>query len=205
MKYTFGEYDESKIIKNFELSEKDGKKLITINFLSGNSYTLPGTFDNVCRIENKVKRQALERSKYHPYPDVSLTEYLQNENNKYALLALMDVFSLTMMATYGSNIKANTMSEIIGKIIAGALAAFIIYDLNKIKNNYKEQKEVEKYDMFLAIEKVLFTESQLGNINLTERERKLNINNIDDYSLKEVKCLKKKLDISDIFAEYYHK
>lgn len=205
MKYKFGDYGKNRIIKNFELSEKDGKRLITINFLDGNSYTLPNTFDNACKIEDKLKKQALERSTYQPYPDVSLTQYLQNENSKYALFALFDMFSLTMMAYYSSNIKASTMSEIIGKIIAGALAAFIIYDLNKIKNNYKEQKEIEKYDIFLAKEKALFTESQLGNINLTERERKLNINNIDDYSLKEVKCLKKKLDISDTFASYDRK
>ena len=205
MKYKFGDYEKNRIIKNFELSEKDGKRLITINFLDGNSYTLPNTFDNACKIEDKLKKQALERSTYQPYPGVSLTQYLQNENSKYALFALFDMFSLTMMAYYSSNIKASTMSEIIGKIIAGALAAFILYDLNKIKNNYKEQKEIEKYDIFLAKEKVLFTESQLGNINLTERERKLNINNIYDYSLKEVKCLKKKLDISDTFASYDRK
>ncbi len=48
MKYKFGKYERSQIIKNFEV-EPDNNK-ITVNYLSGDSYILSYTFENKVKI-----------------------------------------------------------------------------------------------------------------------------------------------------------
>ena len=197
MKYKFGKYERSQIIKNFEV-EPDNNK-ITVNYLSGDSYILPYTFDNKVKIEADVEKQAVERSKYNPLPNVSLTEYLHDENTKYAFLAASDVV-FSMLLQSGSD----TPYKAIANVLTGTMVACFIYNLHAIKKNWNQIKDIEKYDIYLKMKNILFDECQLGNPNITEKERKLTTNNIDDYTLDEVKCLKKKIDRSNSFLEYDH-
>ena len=172
---------------------------IKVNYLSGDSYTLSYTFDNKVKIEDKVEKQAIERSKYHPSPNASLSEYLHNENTKYAFLAASDVvFSMLLQSGNDTPYKA------IANVLTGSMALFFIYNIYTIKHNFDQIKDIEKYDTYFEIKNVLFDECQLGNPNITEKERKLTTNNIDDYTLDEVKCLKKKIDRSNSFLGYDH-
>ena len=201
MKYKFGKYERSQIIKNFKV-EPDNNK-ITVNYLSDDSYILPYTFDNKVKIEADVEKQAIERSKYHPSPNVSLSEYLHNENTKYAFLAVLDIFNSIMLQT-SRNLKGNTPGEVIANVLTGSMALFFVYNIYTIKHNFDQIKDIEKYDTYFEIKNVLFDECQLGNPNITEKERELTTNNIDDYTLDEVKCLKRKLDRSNSFLGYDH-
>ena len=199
MKYEFGDYEKDEIIEDY-ITITGQQNIISVAYLDGHSDMLPYTLKNLKEIRDKMLQQAKERSEYSKNEGNNANIDLQNE-------LVMDLIGASMSAAGIVMVQPKdleTTSIVVSAMFTGTFSILLHNFIKKIYNNVIEQnakeKDIEKYDIYLAIREFLINHKD--NLKLTDREKKLDINTIDRYSLKEVKKLQKTLEKCDAFKEF---
>ena len=199
MKYEFGDYEKDEIIEDY-ITITGHQNIISVTYLDGHSEMLPYTLKNLKEIRDKMLQQAKERSEYSKNEENNANIDLQNE-------LVMDLIGASLSAAGIVMVQPKdleTTSIVVSAMFTGTFSIILHNFIKKIYNNVIEQnakeKDIEKYDIYLAIREFLINHKD--SLKLTDREKKLDINTIDRYSLKEVKKLQKTLEKCDAFKEF---
>ncbi len=188
MKYEFGDYEKSEIIEDY-ITVVGIEQIILVHYLSGNTEIIPNTLANEISIRKRMIEQAIERSK------CDRAKELQNSIIMDIIGSSIDVSGIMMVQPK----DLDTFSKVVATMFIGVFSVLLAGHAKRIHNSIEEIKDIEKYDIYLAIRELL-TEYR-DNQKLSDREKKLDIKNIDRYSLKEVKKLQKTLKKCDAFKE----
>lgn len=189
--YSFAELED--IIENYKTS----KDKIIITFLDGSNYEIPLTEKNERDLLNQMIEQARVRSN-------SSALYDAKEKRKKTLMWTISQISFTVLNIIlfsTSDIKAmRVFTGVLGSIIA--ITAVI--DGFGYKFTCDEIKELEKYDIYLSIMSKLenATDPNLFN-GVKKQEEPLNINTLDNYSLKDIKKIRDNLKRSEKYKSYF--
>lgn len=176
MKYGYGNYDNFKnIIKEYK--NKDDKIIVT--YLDDSTCIKPFSKSNEEDIISTMIKQAQDRSKS------SMLNDAKKERNGY--IATFGACAVTSIIFFTS---AFTQPELIMKIInsvsAGAVSFVTISTIcvakPLINELIDEIHELKKYNIYLSMKPKL------------ENTTEININNLDNYSLKDLKKIKNNLE-----------
>lgn len=176
-------------VRNEELIQKykvNGDK-ITIMFLDGTIHEVDLTEENENDLLSRMLKQAQERNE-------SLEMNLAIRERRQAFLWAM-YLSMIDLVYINTTINATTdRGEIFGTIVSGIVGLTIVINGSVCKARNDEIRELKKYAIYLNI-RDRFEEMGDKPILLGEngREEFLNINTLDDYSLHDIKVIRKKL------------
>lgn len=183
MKYGYENGKVEELIRNYKTDDNE----MIITFLDGSKYTIPFTKEE----ENKILKQMLEQAKNR---NESSALYDARYERKKAIHKTLTQIFCTIINGFSSHIYEETGWEIVFRILGGVTGIFIIIHGVDWKLKTDEIKELEKYDIYLSIMEKLdnTTNDNLFN-GIKNRKVKLNINTLDNYSLKDIKRIKQNL------------
>lgn len=182
MKYCYEGSDLSQLIRNYE---KTDDKII-INYFNKTSCELPLTDLNEENIQKIMLEQAILRSNSSSMCDSS------------TLLSKSKLFLIPWLLFGCTNIRSlslfnfSTRSDILDFIFIGVSGIVLVLNGVVIKINSDEIKELKKYDIYLEIRDALEKYSNIFN-SFDLSDKQLNINTLDNYSLKDLQNIKSKL------------
>lgn len=183
-------------IKNYEKFEDK----IIINFLDGSSQEIllkDGTEEEIL---NKMLVQAKER-------DMSLTvKEIIDKRRHYLLQEICNIllgFSSTLRLIT-SKMTENNLSFTLNSITASGFCILAIINGVEFKIYNDELKELKKYAIYLDLLNKLEQSNQLNINSLLKIDGKyVNINTLDNYSLKEIRELINNINYSKTFDDSY--
>lgn len=184
MNYGYDGKSGNAIIKNY--SKVDN--MIIITHLDGTLSSMDLTEENEEKIQNEMINQAVERSNSKRYDEAS------KKADYYLCVTIMN--SLFMIDTLNdiNKYKDNLRYACIGITAAFGLTA--IYDFKKLKSKYDEKRDIQKYDIFLSLISDIEKNSSNQDLydNVSRKEKEININTLDSFSLNDLKHMKKNLE-----------
>ncbi len=184
------------LIKKYEKDFRDNT--IKITFLDGSSYIVPLTYENEQAILDKMLEQAQQRSE-----SKALQNAIQKRRIDFPLLVMK--VSALMLNSANYSVANSKESKVIYSVLGGLIAVTIALNGVEIKFTSNEINELKKYDIYLAIkEKLEKNEYNCNNFNgIKECLGTLNINTLDNYSLKEIRRIKANLDKGEKWVPYF--
>lgn len=195
MKYGYKNIENGELIQNYTID--DGK--IKITFLDGTYYEMPLTIENEINLLNKMFKQAEDRSQS------SALEDAKKRKKRILLSNAVGFFSVALLISTVSAIVLDvpyTTSALLG-INAGFGMA--LADKGSYKHQKEEIEELEKYDIYLAMREVL--EKNIANPilynEIDKQHEGLNINTLDEYSLKDIKVIQNNLKRIEEYSQYF--
>ncbi len=179
MQYGYKDANYEELIKGYFIFEND----FVVHYLDGSADIFPITNHNIDVIYNKMIEQAKERDK-------KSYELTKNSISKCTFLLISRAIVSTLALSYSFVITSfNTkIILLLGGTILGMATLLYAFVLSQLK---RKNNELEKYNIYLNMREEL-EEKNLWAIN---------INTIDEYSLEEVKKLKKFLETDDYKIE----
>lgn len=186
MKFNYGLEGLENVIKNYSI-ENDK---IFINFFDGTHYEVDLTENNEQTLLNKMLEQAKQRRASDALRDIT-------SRRKKKLLPMLSNGTLTILMMY-KYVVSGSMVCFLGSSL-GLLSAI---DVGIIYKSYSDAiKELEKYDIYLSIYERLEKINDPNIFNgIDNGETLLNINTLDNYSLNEIKQIRKNLALCE---KYY--
>lgn len=186
MKFGYDSADSKYLIQNYSI--ENGK--IIINFLDGSHYDIDLTENNEQTLLNKMLDQAEKR------------------NNSNALHKALFSRKVKLLPTLSNGILATLM---LGNYIVYSKKIVLLIGLlaslcagkygGQFKSYSDEVNELIKYDIYLSIRERL---EKINDPNIfsgiDNGQTLLNINTLDNYSLKEIKQIRKNLALCE---KYY--
>ena len=170
MKHGYYGIDSSKLINNYKIEEDK----IIITYLDYSTEELPYTKETENIIINKMLEQAIERDNSSTLNDASAAKNMSVIfGSTMGLITVANVYGLYNNLSDYNNMLFGTLALITGTAV--------VTDLMILKKDSNELDELKKYRLYLSIRKEL------------EEQNNININTIDNYSLKDIKRLKKNL------------
>ena len=190
MKYSFSGRSPLDIIRNYRIVDNE----IIITYLPSYEERLPFTVENEVKVLEKMLLQARDRSECFSLENAKKDrDYYLPRIISHSLLALSNTINL-----------CKTNSQYVKSLAGFALTlcsisvAFASYEYCKRNNRIKD---VEKYNIYLELKDKL---DELNNslnssipIELEKNGIILNINTLDDFSLREIKQFRKKIIDND--------
>lgn len=191
MKYGYEGADCSKLIKKYEIS--DNKIIIT--YLDGSVYTMPYSIENEKDILDLMLEQAKDRSK-------ATTIFRQNSFGKH-MLSLGAISSAGAISYFlGMSVIDMPSAKACCAAAGVALSACSLVE-GAISLRYFDQiKELEKYDIYLSIREDIKLANKKKLFKGINKECNLYINTLDNFSLRDLKKIKKNLKSSIDFGYY---
>lgn len=184
MKFAYPGSKKEELIKEYKLL--DGK--IVVNYLDGNTEELP--LDKEQEIYEKMIKQAQQRKN-------SKALFVAKCRSKKQFSLTVMICELSALGTLITITSPSIISKLIGimMITPCSFLGFSKEDYEKIR---EQIRELSKYNIYLSIKDSIENEQKNGNngdlfkkINNTEEN--LNINTLDNYSLKEIKRIRQNL------------
>lgn len=173
MKYEYENAINSEIIKSFEISNNK----IHINYLDESNYDIPYSIDNERYLLEVMLEQAEERN------DSNTLKILQSKRNIYASKTLL--FGLITYLNYYAANNYNNDINILNSTLITLLCIITVANGLGYGCANEEIKDIKKYKLYLSMIKKL---EKYNNSNAFPT-----INDIDNYTLKDLKKLKKTL------------
>lgn len=190
MKYGYDGVEEKELIYNYTIN--DNKIIIT--YLDGSSEEIPLTRENEKELLNKMIEQAIERNNSSA---LSLAKRERNWNCFQGILTALMMCANGGIVSLSDDIVANTFCGI--ACISAGLCT-IGYGMS-YKFSKDEVEELKKYDIYLSIRKRLEASAELVFKGVKMQEA-LTINTLDNYSLKDIKKIRKNLEIIRYCPEF---
>lgn len=173
MKYGYLGVNFNEIIKKYKKEENS----ITVTYLDNSTKILPNTKEQEQKIIENMIQQAYDRDKSNMLNETkSLKDFCT-----YMGLGMSIV---TAMSCYGAAVNDDVSNKFIFGLLAIITGSSTLVDSLLYNNSSEEIEELKKYRLFLSIMKQIEDSNEYNNIN---------INTIDDYSLKDIKKIKKNL------------
>lgn len=188
MKFDCGLEGLKDVIQNYSI---ENDKII-INFLDGTHYEIALTEKNEQTLINKMLEQAQKRS------DSGALQSLLVQSGLHLNISIFGALMLTfVLGIYYSSEKLSSLSLSLSAVL---LLALEVLNVRAIGLSDKVN-ELKKYDIYLSIRERL---EQINDPNIfngiDNGETLLNINTLDNYSLKEIKQIRQNLALCE---EYY--
>lgn len=184
MKFGYEGANLSELIRKYKVSNQ----MMAINFLDDKgSFIIPYNEE----VEQQIQDYMIEQAKLRK-ENMDLNEYNNDLSRTVSLSLVGGGFSI--FSTVGLITAEQIFTQsYFGSLLVYAGAITILSSLVAIKQN-KKVKELKKYDIYLSIRE------QLDNIcdtklyeGVSPKRQSLNINTLDDYSLKELKDISSNL------------
>lgn len=177
---------ESELIQNYEIL--DNKIIIT--YLDGSKKEEPFTKKNEKKLLCKMLKQAKDRSKSLELNNI---KKVREERIFSDVLTETGLGSLLLTNLIYQNNPGNIRDLSI--IIAGlGFSAIAVTSILSYKSKSDKIKELEKYDIYLAIRKQLENSTDPNLFDgVKSKEKILNINTLDHYSLNDLKKIRDNL------------
>lgn len=183
MNYGYENADLSKLIQKYEIIDNQ----IVITFLDGSNNNIALTKPNEESVLNEMLWQAFVRNN-----STALDKAMEkrNENFRWMMMqagfTLMNAFTICAAKQYGVKIFGMVLGGLTGTI---TLSWGISY-----KHFNDVVKELKKYDIYLSMRKQL-EENVSHEVfkGIKNPNETLNINTLDNYSLKEIKKIQNNL------------
>ncbi len=193
MKYEIEGIKKEETIKGYKILNNS----IIVTYLDGNLKVFPYTKENEMIIVNEMLKQAKHRESdlYSAYMDAKLKEK-QGE-----------IFIGTSMFTISEIVATYAFLEaefgIVSRVVLSCLGTgwlFILIDtLRCQKKTSKEMDDIEKYHLYLEIKEAIehLPESKLYELynGIKSKVSTLNINTIDEFSLKDLEKISNNLKL----------
>ena len=191
MKHGYEGADSGVLINNYKSNENK----IVITFLDGNTYEIPFTKENEKELLNIMLGQAKEREKSNAMNDAL-------KKRKHLLISLAIVASSTIASSYFFSTVKHSLLETIAFLIGGVCGITLISNTIVWHFSNKEIQELDKYSLYLSIMDELEVNQDPNILNGVRKKEDdtLNINTIDNYSLKEMKKIKANLGRSSQYS-----
>lgn len=184
MKYGYGNTLEGELIQNYKISCDK----IVITYLDGNFDVIPLTKENEEDLLNQMIMQAQDRSQS------SALSKAKKERDRAQLHACLELLNVLLFGAVV--VVSDSKIQKMYSIIFGCIFCLRFVKHQKI-GDFKadEVEELEKYDIYLSMREALEEYIEDPNLfkGINAREEELNINTLDDYSLKEIKTVQKNL------------
>lgn len=168
--------------KTIRRYDKENGKLV-ITFLDNTTVELPLSKENENKILNKMINQAEDREAFHDSDDL--------EHRIQALSGASGLLASTIL--FGYLVQSDTLMQ---KLIAtGVIGGELVLNSVCIHISKEELDELKKYSIYLANREKLdeFKENPSLRNGVKSSEKELNINTLDNYSLKDLKRMRKNL------------
>lgn len=194
----FGYIEKSKheIIKNYE--KKDNK--LIINYLDGSDKEVFLKDEIEEQILNKMLGQAKERNMSLTVKDVI------DKRRHYILQEICNIllgFSSTLRLIT-SKMTENNLSFTLNAVTASGFCILAIINGVEYKIYNDQLKELKKYAIYLDLLNKLEKSNQLNINSLLKIEGNyVNINTLDNYSLKEIKELRNNIKNNMNYSKYF--
>lgn len=183
MKYGYGNIPKGELIQNYKiLCDK-----IVITYLDGTYYEIPLTKENEDDLLNQMIKQAQDRSQS------SALSKAKNERKGTNISPFFQILTF-LIIEYGIVYGDDKMLKII--VATGLGCGFCFAKVNELsKFKIGEVGELTKYDIYLSMREELEEYIEDPNLfnGIKDKPAKLNINTLDDYSLKDIKTVQKNL------------
>ena len=183
MNFSYKEAVLSKTIRKYVV--KNGK--INIFYLDESVDIMPYTIENEEKIQQMMILQALERKNSNI--DEAIATDATDFYNKLTANVLFDLASL-----FGVTFTSTEELHILLNCGIAFLAGITINNGIEYISNLKKLEELAKYDIFLKIRLELDQYPQLLD-RFKKLRKRLSINTIDNYSLKEIEKIRENLEI----------
>lgn len=183
MNFSYKEAVLSKTIRKYVV--KNGK--INIFYLDESADIMPYTIENEEKIQQMMILQALERKNSNI--DEAIATDTTDFYNKLTANVLFDLASL-----FGVTFTSIEELHILLNCGIAFLAGITINNGIEYISNLKKLEELAKYDIFLKIRLELDQYPQLLD-RFKKLRKRLSINTIDNYSLKEIEKIRENLEI----------
>lgn len=171
---------EDGIIKNYKIEGNE----IVINYLDDTTERMPYTKDNAQKLQEKMIEQAKERDE-QVEPD-----FYKKKRRK----ELSDVNSYVIYTMLNTSTFLHTDLEWL-RIAAGIMVlvsgSFVTYSSIQAKQLNDKRKELEKYRLYLSMIKQ--NQNSIAPPILKYKNELVNINTLDNFSLRDIKKLNKSL------------
>lgn len=165
MNYSYDNSRNNEIIKEYNIVDDE----IIVTFLDGSSVEMDYSY--LEKIKKLMYKQALEREQM---TDKSELAYNKKKSFDWMLAQL----SLTTLYTSSFLITDSIMAKVLAIFLTGTSSILTISDGLEYKSLRKELNELEKYSLFLKMNK--------------EDQKKIGIDRLDNLSLKDARKLVKK-------------
>ncbi len=182
MKYGYDGINSSDLIGNYEiLNDK-----IIIKYLDGSSSEIKYTKQDEIKLLNKMFNQAIARSN-------SYALYFAKSKKRDAIFN--EVLSFCALGLVNVPVNSNLMIEYIIPLIYNiCFPIFAIHNYLKYSDVKDEVNELKKYDIYLHLRHTLLLLKNNPNaFNGIEKKGELNINTLDNYSLRDMKKIRNNL------------
>lgn len=188
--YENGKSDE--LIRNYKTSDNN----IIITFLDGSKFEVPFTKEE----ENKILKQMLDQAKKRS--ESSALDDATYERKK-AIRQTFTQIGCTIINVFSSNIYDGTSIGSFSRILGGITCIFVVLHGADWKLKTDEIKELEKYDIYLSIKEEL-ENTIIPNMfsKVKTKNRTLNINTLDNYSLNDIKKIRQNLEVYKTYQAY---
>ncbi len=165
MNYSYDNSRNNEIIKEYNIVDDE----IIVTFLDGSSVEMDYSY--LEKIKKLMYKQALEREQM---TDKSELAYNKKKSFDWMLAQL----SLTTLYTSSFLITDSIMAKVLAIFLTGTSSILTISDRLEYTSLRKELNELEKYSLFLKMNK--------------EDQKKIGIDRLDNLSLKDARKLVKK-------------
>lgn len=165
MNYSYDNSRNNEIIKEYNIVDDE----IIVTFLDGSSVEMDYSY--LEKIKKLMYKQALEREQM---TDKSELAYNKKKSFDWMLAQL----SLTTLYTSSFLITDSIVAKVLAIFLTGTSSILTISDGLEYKSLRKELNELEKYSLFLKMNK--------------EDQKKIGIDRLDNLSLKDARKLVKK-------------
>ncbi len=195
MNYGYKEAKNEDLIKNYIRVLRDNK--IEITFLDGSTYEMPLTAENEKALLDKMLEQAKARSE-----SGALKNAIQNRKGAMVSV-LFKAITLVLAGAFYNGVDSNSLKAFYGAFGGITAIAMTIQGVNFALTS-KEIEELKKYDLYLSIKERLEEKNRCNLINGIEGNfENLNINTLDNHSLKEIERIKDYLDKDEKWGDFF--
>ena len=165
MNYSYDNSKNNEIIKGYNIVEDK----IIVTFLDDSSVEMDSSY--LEKIKKLMYKQALEREQM-----INKEELVYNKKKTFDWMLAQ--LSLTTLYTSSFLITDSIMAKVLAIFLTGTSSILTISDGLEYKSLRKELNELEKYSLFLKMNK--------------EDQKKIGIDRLDNLSLKDARKLVKK-------------
>lgn len=174
----FAYLTEEGIIRNYVIEGNE----IVINYLDDTIVKIKYTEENEQKLQEKMLEQAKERNE-------KIKPDFYKEERKHDLQYVHSYAIYTMLNT-STFIRTDVeWLKIAAGVMVGVTGSLLIYNSIKCKQLNDKRKELEKYRIYLSMIKE--NKNSIAPMQLKYNDKEVNINTLDNFSLREVKKLNK--------------
>ena len=185
MNYGYEGANLSHIIKKYDIIDNK----IVITFLDGHHREEPLTKQNEQKVLEEMLFQARDRSNSQALDEVS-------NMRKDELRWLMAEAGFTILAGLSACLAKQEWLRISAMILGGFAGGMTANWVLSYRRYNEVVKELVKYDIYLSMRQQLEENKDLNAFNgINNPHGLLNINTLDNYSLKEIKRIQNNLDM----------